>query len=174
MPCYSYGTYGTDPDNWPVGWDDNWMSQQQMQCSWSEDGYRLPTEMEWMYAAKGGNMSQNYTYSGGNNIYEVAWFNGNSGGTTHPVTSLLPNELGFYHMSGNLYEWTWDGHSENYPAEPQTNPHGPAISDNRVRRGGAYESPTEWCTTEFRYGNDANYGGYEVGFRVCKNVLNGM
>ncbi len=169
-PCYSYDTYGTDPDTWPDGWDTQWINQRNMHCDWAANGYRLPTEMEWMFAAMGGNLTHNYTYSGGNNIYTVAWFSGNAGGTTWPVTSKIANELGFFHMSGNVYEWTWDGYEENYPSGSVTNPHGPDVSDNRVRRGGAYETGVDWCTVTFRYGNDAQYAGYEVGFRVCRNA----
>jgi len=99
--------------------------------------YRLPTDAEWEFAARGGNKSQGYKYSGSNNLNEVAWHGYNSGGTTHPVGTKAPNELGIYDMSGNVREWCSDWY-EDYTDVPQTNPIGPATGSHRVLRNGGW------------------------------------
>lgn len=80
----------------------------------TELNFRIPKLSEWQYAYKGGNKSQSYTYSGSNIISNVAWYNGNSNGTTHPVKQLQPNELGFYDMSGNVFEYVTEGYLSYY------------------------------------------------------------
>jgi len=168
-PCYSYGSYGTDPDDWPAGWSDTAANHSLISCNWTSGGYRLPTEMEWMFAARGGNLCQGYTYSGSNDVAEVAWYYANSGMTTHPVGSKPSNEIDLYDLSGNAFEWVWDVYAA-YPSTPQTNPHGPASGTNRVRRGGGYNSGESYCATAYRgSASPTSSLGYS-GFRVCRII----
>jgi hypothetical protein len=105
--------------------------------------FRLPTEAEWEYAARGGRKSKGYTYAGSNDIDEVGWYNGNSSNKTHAVGQKQPNELGIYDMTGNVYEFCQDWYGP-YSAELQTNPQGSASSskNHRVCRGGAFVNPS--------------------------------
>ena len=102
--------------------------------------YRLPTEAEWEYAARGGKKSKGYKYSGSDNIGAVAWYSDNSDSRYHAVGTKAPNELGIYDMSGNVWEWCSDWLSE-YSAEPQNNPTGPATGVTRITRGGGCINP---------------------------------
>ena len=117
----------------------------------SADGFRLPTEAEWEYAAKAG---QNYKYAGSDNIDEVAWYENNSGETTHPVTQKKANGYGLYDMSGNVWEWCWDSYG----------------SINRYLRGGSWYSLAGCCTVSYRHGNFAYYRYNYYGFRVVRTV----
>ena len=99
--------------------------------------FRLPTEAEWEYAARGGRLSQGYKYAGSDDANSVAWYRGNCGGTTHPVAQKEANELGLYDMSGNVMEFCSDWYGP-YSAEMQVNPTGAATGTNRVRRGGCH------------------------------------
>ena len=166
-PCYSYLNFGTNPDDWPFGWNTSSDNHTNVACSWTANGYRLPTEMEWMFAAKGGNQSQGYTYSGSNTVGDVAWYYSNSGSTTHTVGTKDPNELGLYDMSGNVWEWVWDIYG-SYPGGAQTDPHGPDSGSYRVFRGGSWNLVAHLCTVSFRYGDFATFADVGVGFRVCR------
>jgi formylglycine-generating enzyme required for sulfatase activity len=135
------------------------------------EGYRLLTEAEWEYAARGGQYSKGYKYSGSNNLDEVGWYNGNSSFQTHPVGNKKANEIGLYDMSGNVCEWCYDW-SGNYSASPQTNPTGPLNGSNRVFRGGDWcYSGTKRYRVAYRDGNILTSCFDTLGFRLARTVL---
>ena len=124
--------------------------------------FRLPTEAEWEFAARGGNASTGYKYSGSNRLDDVAWYDGNSDEKTHPVKLKLPNELGIYDMSGNVWEWCSDWYGD-YPSSDQINPKGAKEGLYRVLRGGGYDNRCECCAVSWRARNlsvkkDSFYG----------------
>ena len=130
--------------------------------------FRLPTEAEWEFAARGGNRSIGYKYSGGDNIGSVAWYDGNSGSTTHPVGQKQGNELGLYDMSGNVWEWCSDWYdSSYYSSSPSTNPKGPSSDSSRVRRGGSWDGDARNCRVSNRYSSFPAGTNPSLGLRLA-------
>lgn len=156
-PCYSISG-NTSPSSWSSG-----------SIAWnpSADGYRLPTEAEWEFAAKGGMKSSSYLYSGSNEASLVCWYNAESS-VPQPVGTKQPNELGIHDMSGNVWEWCWDWFAP-YNPEASTHPMGPSSGAMKILRGGSYIYDAGLCRVFFRSYRGPSYKFGNVGFRVCSN-----
>ncbi len=128
--------------------------------------FRLPTEAEWEYAARGGNKSKGYKYSGSNTIGNVAWYNDNSSSQTHDVKTKTPNELGIYDMSGNVWEWCQDWYG-SYSSGSQTNPTGPSSGSGRVLRGGSWFHYARYCRVSYRISYNPYGRSNYIGFRLA-------
>jgi formylglycine-generating enzyme len=167
-PCYSYSTYGTNPADWPAGWNTSNDNHLNVFCNWTVSGYRLPTEAEWEYAARGGAYTHNYIYSGSDGCWDVAWYVDNSNGLPHDVGTKAPNELGIYDLSGNGIEWCWDIYGD-YPAGAQTNPRGPATGRYHIARGGYRQSNEMGCSVSYRlWTQDPTYNDTTRGIRLVR------
>ena len=128
--------------------------------------FRLPTEAEWEFAARGGISTQGYKYSGSNTIGDVAWYTSNSGSKPHPVATKSPNELGLYDMSGNVREWCQDWYG-SYSSSAQTDPVGPSSGSDRVERGGSWGSNARYCRVTSRDYEAPSYRYYSLGLRLA-------
>ena len=128
-------------------------------------GFRLPTEAEWEFAARGGKMSRNFKYAGSDNLDEVAWYEGNSNSKTHPICQKKRNELGLYDMSGNVWEWCWDRYG-SYPSSPQLNPLGASSGSYRVYRGGSWSINFTRCRMSFRNNFEPDFRRSSLGMRL--------
>ena len=136
--------------------------------------FRLPTEAEWEFAARGGNSSLGYKYAGSNTIGDVAWYSENScdlGSSspdygTHPVATKSPNELGLYDMSGNVWEWCQDWFGV-YSSSAQTDPVGPSSGTFRVIRGGCWDNYFSFCRVSYRYNVTPSYRDRDLGLRLA-------
>ncbi len=134
--------------------------------------FRLPTEAEWEYAARGGKKSQGCTYSGSFSIDKVAWYYGNSKYSYNPVKTKDANELGIYDMSGNVREFCSDYYSADYySSSPENNPTGPESGSSHVVRGGSYYSDSPYCTVYYRVSCSSSNSKYE-GARVVLTLAN--
>ncbi|MDR1021760.1 MAG: formylglycine-generating enzyme family protein [Prevotellaceae bacterium] len=156
-------------DNLPVesvSWDDVQKFIGYLNAATGQQ-YRLPTEAEWEYAARGGSKSKGYKYSGSNSPKDVAWFDEDwFDGETHPVGAKRPNELGIYDMSGNVDEWCSDRYGA-YPASAQNNPAGASADSRRVFRGGSWNSNAGICRVAFRVSNSPGDSYSYLGFRLA-------
>jgi formylglycine-generating enzyme required for sulfatase activity len=179
-PYYNIDRNKKDPDNRTAIDTIKWT----VTINAGADGYRLPTEAEWEYAADGGQRSKNYIYSGSDAIDKVAWYWTNSGdklltgfwswpaiehnhNQAHPVGSKAPNELGLYDMSGNVREWCWNWYGES--ASNETGPRTSSSESGRVWKGGGWIGGDFCCASSFRASFEANGSGPDQGFRVCRN-----
>ena len=163
-PCYSLGS-STDLAHF----DPSSPVWKRVICNFAANGYRLPTEAEWEYAARGGKNHSPYQYAGSDDINKVAWYGENSDITSHDVATRLPNILRLYDMCGNVAEWCWDYMGE-LPVQPQTNPHGPQIGSMHVKRGGGWLDDAPMCTVFFRSGSAPTGKSSSLGFRVCRTL----
>ena len=169
---------GSNPSEWKggrlpveqVSWNDcqTFISNLNTQLASQLDGlkFRLPTEAEWEFAARGGNKRMGYQYSGSNTLGDVAWYGENSDSKTHPVAFKQPNELGIYDMNGNVWEWCSDG-KRVYSGEAQTNPTGPESATSRVCRGGFWDASASSCRTSYRNSNDPEMRHGGIGLRLA-------
>ena len=134
-------------------------------ADWTKNGYRLPTEAEWEYAARGGKNSKGYVYSGSDTAGDVAWYSDNEGDTTHEVGTKAANELGLYDMSGNVDEWCWDWYG-SYGSDAQTDPVGPFTGPSRVLRGGSWYYYAGHVRVAGRFSSSPGNSNYYFGFRL--------
>jgi formylglycine-generating enzyme required for sulfatase activity len=135
--------------------------------------YRLPTEAEWEFAARGGTLSKRYKYSGSNTEESVAWKVGNANTMTHPVGRKKANELGICDMTGNVFEWCSDWYfSTWYQVSPRKNPEGPSEGTFKVIRGGSWFFDHAGLRTTDRESANPSYRYGYIGFRLCRSATN--
>ncbi len=160
----------TDPANWgniPTTDNEIWNA---VICNWNANGYRMPTEAEWEFAARGTTNKPDYLYSGSNDVNAVAWYDGNNlPSGSKPVGTKAPNSLGLYDMSGNVWEWCWDRYG-SYSSSSNSNPTGPASGSYRVIRGGNWYISANVCRVANRYSYYPNFSSDYFGFRLCRAV----
>ncbi|MCL2411516.1 MAG: SUMF1/EgtB/PvdO family nonheme iron enzyme [Treponema sp.] len=159
--------WSTDTNTWgavPTFGDPRWDA---VRIVVGSTGYRLPTEAQWEFAAKGGNTGETFTFAGSNNANEVAWHFGNSGNITREVGRLAPNGLGIYDMSGNVWEWVWDWWG-SYTSDHKTDPTGPSSGSFRVLRGGSWDFDAVNTRSVNRSNTDPDAWVNFIGFRLAR------
>lgn len=174
-PCYSIDD-STDPEDWgkvPSSEDATWDS---VICNWNANGYRLPTEAEWEYAARAGdNTVDSLTYSGTsdvNKLGDYAWYYDSANDNTHEVGTKLPNAFGLYDMSGNVWEWCWNWFTSEYDenTEGGSDPTGTSAGSDRIRRGGCWNWYSDNCAVSLRGIRDPFNRNSYLGFRVVRQA----
>ena len=165
-----YRIYGSvNPDDWGMLPTDGTITPWDVEWIGDANGFRLPTESEWEYAARGGPLSQNLRYAGSNDPEQVCWYYENSGTMSHSIGKKAPNELDLYDMSGNIMEWCWDWQGP-YTASAKDSPLGPASGLYRVIRGGGWSYAVTYCHVVHRHNNLPYYRGVNLGFRVARSL----
>ena len=186
LPSFSIGRYEVTQEEWEavmgnnpsyfkgakrpverVSWDDCQEFIRKLNALTGKH-FRLPTEAEWEFAARGGYRSKGYKYAGGYSysLDNVAWYVGNSNETTHEVGEKTPNELGLYDMTGNVWEWCQDWYSD-YSSKAQTTPTGPTSGSHRVNRGGSWLSNGNCCCVAYRFRTTPSYAASHLGLRLA-------
>ncbi len=166
-PYYIIDEEKTDADNLNKNDGKKWL----IHCNRDADGYRLLTEAEWEFAARGGNNSNFYNYAGAEQVNSVAWIKDNSAFKTHPVGQKKPNEIGLYDMSGNIWEWCWDWY-DNYIEAELINPCGPKQGLYKIIRGGSWADNKNYQRVASR-GKENPSGKYSsIGLRIARNIVN--
>lgn len=140
-----------------------------IECNFMANGYRLPTEAEWEYAARGGKYSRHYRYAGSDNLDEVAWYAKNSRRTTHPKGGKKANELGLYDMCGNVFEWCWDRYGK-YDKAYEENPKGPIKGKDRIVRGNCWVNGESVSGIERRVARGLYTHHHHLGVRLVRSV----
>ncbi len=166
-----------DCDNCPVeqiSWNNARQFLKKLNQRFPGMNYRLPTEAEWEFAARGGNKSEGKYFAGSYDIEEVGWFRDNANATTHPVGQKAPNELGIYDLSGNVMEWCQDWHSNTYYRNKEEegiryNPVGPSYGSYKVVRGGSWNDYSDFCKVNFRNLYKPSMRSNAIGFRLCRD-----
>jgi formylglycine-generating enzyme required for sulfatase activity len=152
-----------------VSWNDAKAFIQKLNERFPGRHFRLPSEAEWEYAARGGRLSKGYEYAGSNQLDEVGWYSENSGNKTHPVGLKKANELGLHDMSGNVWEWCEDDWHDSYQGAPGDGSawmDKPERGDGRVQRGGSYWSAAKSCRVAYRHSDDPARRSEIYGFRL--------